>query len=253
MKLSLVWLSLATLMPVMAVCADAPPPMHVWAGKGQLGVVASQGNTDATSVNAVLDLARLDGQWQHAFHLGGLYGKNSGITSAERWDALFQSNYDFAKNLYTFGSLRYARDMFSGFQYQASVATGLGYKFIDTDTTKLSAQVGAGYRKSRDEQLLKNAAGAVTGRIPGASSSDAILTAGVDYSQALSGSTTLSNKILLESGSSNTLLTDTLALTVQMSEKLALSVGYRLQYNTKPPAGLKKLDSVETVNLVFVL
>jgi putative salt-induced outer membrane protein YdiY len=28
-------------------------------------------------------------------------------------------------------------------------------------------------------------------------------------------------------------------------------VGYTLQDNTKPPAGLKKLDSLETVNLVY--
>jgi putative salt-induced outer membrane protein YdiY len=36
-----------------------------------------------------------------------------------------------------------------------------------------------------------------------------------------------------------------------MSQKLALSVGYAIQDNTKPPAPLKKLDTVETLNLVY--
>jgi putative salt-induced outer membrane protein YdiY len=36
-----------------------------------------------------------------------------------------------------------------------------------------------------------------------------------------------------------------------MSTKLALSVGYGVSDNTKPPAPLKKVDTVTTVNLVF--
>ncbi|HWG70678.1 MAG TPA: DUF481 domain-containing protein [Steroidobacteraceae bacterium] len=51
--------------------------------------------------------------------------------------------------------------------------------------------------------------------------------------------------------SDDTLITDALELTVKMSTNLALSLGYGLQDNTKPPAGLKKIDTVETVNLVF--
>jgi putative salt-induced outer membrane protein YdiY len=57
----------------------------------------------------------------------------------------------------------------------------------------------------------------------------------------------------MESGSNNTLFTDTLALTVKMSDRLALSLAYTLQDNTKPPAGLKKTDTTETVNRVFAL
>jgi putative salt-induced outer membrane protein YdiY len=47
------------------------------------------------------------------------------------------------------------------------------------------------------------------------------------------------------------LLHDELALTVKMSDKLALSVGYTIIDNTKPPAPLKKLDTTASVNLVF--
>lgn len=252
-KLSAFISCFAALTPAVAAYADAPPPPPdgVWTGKGQAGYLASQGNTSSKSANAAIDMALVEGLWKHSFHLGGLYGQNTGIVSAERWDTQWQSNYSITKDLFAFGGLRYAHDMFSGFQYQASGTAGLGYKFFDTDKTKLSAQVGVGYRKSQPELLIKNAAGAVTARILQASYNDVIASVGVDYSQALSGTTTLSNKFLMETGSSDTLFTDALALTVKMSDKLALSLGYGLQNNTKPPAGLKKLDTVETVNLVY--
>ena len=55
--------------------------------------------------------------------------------------------------------------MLSGFQYQESAAVGLGYNIIATDATKLTAQVGVGYRKLRPELLIKNASGAVIKQI----------------------------------------------------------------------------------------
>ena len=41
-----------------------------------------------------------------------------------------------------------------------------------------------------------------------------------------------------------------LALAVKISTKRALSVGYNIQDNTKPPANMKKLDTLETIDLV---
>lgn len=247
MKPSALILSSVVLLPIIAL----GQAKDVWTGSGQVGYVASHGNTDSKSANALVDMALLEDRWKHAFHLGGLYGESSGITSAQRWDTRWQSDYSLTSDLYTFGALRYGRDMFSGFQYQASGALGLGYKIFDTDDVKLSAQLGAGYRKSRPEQLIKDASGAVISRIPGESTGDAVVTAGLDYTQALTATTSLSDKMLVESGSSNTLFTNTLALAVKMSDRLALSVGYSLQNNSKPPAGLKKLDTTETLNLVF--
>ncbi|HVW68105.1 MAG TPA: DUF481 domain-containing protein [Steroidobacteraceae bacterium] len=254
MRTRALWPLLLAMTPVVALAdpaAEPAAPTGVWTGKGQLGLIASQGNTDAKSFNAAIDLTLSEAPWQHAFHLGGLYGENAGIASAERWDTLWQSNYDLTTSVYTFGALRYARDLFSGFEYQASGTLGAGYKLLDTKDVKLSAQLGVGYREERPQELVKDDAGAVTGRTLEPSNGEAILSAGVDYSQALSSTTALSDKLLVESGSDNTLITNALALTVKMSSRLALSLGYTLQDNTKPPPGLKSLDTTETVNLVF--
>lgn len=244
---------LSVLAPVAAVWADAapPPPQGVWIGKGQFGFLSSHGNSDAESINGTVDLLRYDGPWKNEINVAGLYGKNSGIVSAERWEARGQSNYTISGDLFAFGGLRYEHDLFDGFQYQASVTGGMGYKIINSDDTKLTAQVGAGYRRLRPEIIDKDETGLVISRTPQDATGDPIATVGVDFSHAFTKTTTFTNKFLMEAGSSDILLHDDLALVVKMSDKLALSVGYGITDNTKPPAPLKKLDTVASVNLVF--
>jgi putative salt-induced outer membrane protein len=239
-----------------ALCAWAvdapPPPQDVWIGKGQLGFLDSQGNTDAKSLNGNVDLLRYDGAWKNEFYVGGLYGKNSGIVSAERWETREQTNYTVSGDLFAFGGFRYEHDLFDGFQYQASLTGGMGYKFINDTDTKLTLQAGVGYRRLRPETLDKDPdTGEVLSRTPLEANGNAIATVGLDFSHAFTKTTTLTNKFLTEAGSDNTLLHDELALTVKMSDKLALSVGYTVSDNTKPPAPLKKVDTLTSVNLVF--
>lgn len=230
----------------------APPPQHQWIGKGQFGFLDSKGNSDGESINGSLDLSRYDDAWKNALYVGGLYGKSGGIVSAERWEVREQTNYDLTVKLFAFGGLRYEHDLFDGFQYQASLTGGLGYKFLDLDHDKLTVQVGAGYRKLRPEILNKDPdTGDVRSRTPEDATGEAIATVGVDYAHHFSQSTMLTNKFLAEYGSDDTLAHDEIALTVKMSTKLALSVGYAFTDNSKPPPPLKKVDTVTTVNLVY--
>ena len=248
---SLLALALAPAANLWADDAPPPPPQGVWTGKGQFGFLDSKGNSDAESINGNIDLLRYDGVWKNELYLAGLYGKSSGIVSAERFETRGQSNYEISSNLFAFGALRYEHDLFDGFEYQESLSAGLGYKILNTDDTKLTVQAGAGYRRLRPEIIVKDSSGEVVSRTPLDTEGNAIGTLGIDFSHAFNKATTLTNKFLMEAGSSNTLLTDALALTVKMSTKLALSVGYAVTDNTKPPAPLKKVDTVTTVNLVF--
>jgi putative salt-induced outer membrane protein YdiY len=109
----------------------------------------------------------------------------------------------------------------------------------------------SGYRRLRPEDIFKAANGEVTAGVLHDASGEAIGTAGFDFSHAFTKTTILTNKFLMEAGSDNILLHDELALAVKMSDKLALSVGYGITDNTHPPGTLKKVDTVETVNLVF--
>ena len=251
MKSSTLLLSVCGLAPIMAFADDPPPPpQDVWAGKGQAGYTSSSGNSEGKSANAAIDMAFLNDPWKHAFHLGGLYGQSAGIVSAERWDTSWQTNYNVTPDLYTFGLATYRHDLFSGFDYQASASAGLGYKIIATPTTQLDAQVGVGYQVLRPEDISK-VNGEVTGRTLLPSEKGVAETAAINYSQALSSTVTLTDKLAVTSSSADRLVTNALAVAVKVSTKLALSVGYAVQDNSSPPAGLKKIDTLETVNLVY--
>ncbi len=146
--------------------------------------------------------------------------------------------------------LTYHHDLFSGFDYQASASAGVGYKFIATSTTQLDAQVGVGYQVLRPEDITK-VNGAVSQRTLLPSQNGVAETAALNYSQALSSTVTLTDKLAITSSSADRLVTNALAVAVKVSTKLALSVGYALQDNSSPPSGLKKVDTLETVNLVY--
>jgi putative salt-induced outer membrane protein len=254
--------ALALLAAATTVCADdappppatpspPPPPAQGWSGKGEVGYVMSRGTTDTDVANAKIDLGDLVGDWKHTMHLEALYGRSADITSAERWAALLQSDYQITPRAFGFAALHYVDDEFSGFQYQASATTGVGYKFLDTAANKLTAQIGVGYRRLRPELLTMDASGAVIARTPEDSTGNVIGTAGFDFAHTFNAITKLSDKFLVESGSGNTSLENDLALMVSMSKTLAISVGFTFLENTQPPAGLKKVNTLTTLNLTY--
>jgi putative salt-induced outer membrane protein len=245
--------SLSPLIICAAFADDAPPPPPPdgWSGKGQAGYVMSRGNSDSDSGNAKLDVVDLNGDWKHAFHLEGLYGRSSDLVSAERWAVQFQSNYQFTPRAFLFGAFHYLDDEFSGFQYQGDVSVGAGYKFLDNPADKLAAQIGAGYRRLRPEILTMDATGAVIARTPEESEGNAVGTGEIDYEHDFNGSTKVTEKYLIASGAGNTSMEDDVALVVNMSKKLALSAGFTWQENSTPPPGLKKANTLTTLNVVY--
>ena len=209
-----------------------------WKGKGEAGIVFARGNADTDTINLKLGMSEEVDRWKHSLEMAALRASSGGVRSADRYMAGWQSNYKLNDRTFAFGGLRYERDLFSGFDYQATASAGVGYKFFDTDKVKLSGQAGAGYRRIKDG-------------VSGATSGNAVFVAGLDYENVLTATTKVVDKFHLESGSDNTLLGNFAGLEVKMSTSLALSVGLDVRQNTKPPAPRKKTDTVSTVNLVY--
>jgi putative salt-induced outer membrane protein len=250
--MSFIFKTSARCVPLAGSLLLLAPLAHAdWTGKGEAGLLISRGNADSTSANAKLDLAKESGDWKNAAFLGFLYGKNASFATAQRVEAKWQTNYRLTDRMFWFGALHGEQDKFSGFAYQASVTTGVGYKFIDSESTKLTGTVGVGYRRLRPEDLLKSADGEVISRIKGDAIGDAVATAGVDFSHMLTKNTKVVDKFAVESGTNNTSVQNDLALQVNMTDALALSIGYGVRYNTDPPAGSKKSDQLTTINLVY--
>jgi putative salt-induced outer membrane protein YdiY len=62
----------------------------------------------------------------------------------------------------------------------------------------------------------------------------------------------VTNTLIVETGSSDTMSTDSLSLRVKIDDTLSLAVGVQMTNNTNPPPGnVKHTDTVMTVNLVY--
>jgi putative salt-induced outer membrane protein len=221
-----------------------------WTGKGEAGASDSSGNTDSTSANVKIELIDTLGSWKHLFGLAGNYAADTTGATAQRWEAREQSDYSFNPRMFWFGGGRYEDDRFSGFDYQGSLTTGLGYHFIATDATKLTGQVGVGYKLAETRDVV-DANGVVL--IAGDNEDSVIFTGAVDYEHQITDTTKVIDRFLVESGSDNTYLQNELSLQVRMTDVLALAVGYAVRHNTDPPEGFEETDTLTTLNLVYEL
>jgi putative salt-induced outer membrane protein len=229
------------------------PGDPTWAIRSVLGYTKTGANTDNSAGNLLFHAAHVMGNWKLLFGGDGLYGSTKGETTAQAWDAYLQGNYNITPRFYWYLGGRYDDDRFSGFAYQAAVKTGVGYKFIDTDATQLTAQAGAGYRRLRPEILVKDDIGAVVSRTEQPEESDAIFDAGLAFEHNFNQATKLLIAATTQSGKQNTLTNASVALQVKMTDRLALSAAYRLIDNSNPPPGSGHRDTLTTLGLVYEL
>jgi putative salt-induced outer membrane protein len=208
-----------------------------WKGKGEAGIVFARGNTDTDTINLRLGMSHEADLWKHGFDIGALRAATNGDKTAQRYFAGWQSDRKLTDHSYWFGGLRYENDKFSGFDYQASATTGYGYKFIDNASTKFFGQAGVGYRR------LQNS-------LTGVTKGDAIFRGDLGLDHALTDTSKVVDRFFVEAGSSNTLASNEISLVVKMNDALSLAAGLAARYNTKPPLGIKKTDTLTTLNLV---
>ena len=193
-----------------------------------------------------------DGPWKHTLALSWLYGKSGNVVSAERLEGFLQSNYSITTRLYGFSAIHYENDEFSGFRIRRRVRSALG--------TNSSIPRRPAERADRPG-LSQAAAGTVDQgckRCGNSTHSGTSTASGADRERGLKlrhdfdASTKLSEKMLLESGSSDTWFESDLALQVKMREARARR-GLDSAHRRRAARRSEEEDTTETLNLVFSL
>ena len=221
-----------------------------WTAKAEAGAVAARGNTVTDSANVKLDVAREFVEWKHQLGVSAVYQSDETGATGQRWEGRGQSDYRFHPKGFTFASARYEEDRFSGFEYQATYGTGLGWRFYDDPITKFILQIGVGYKVFRTRDALADDEVTI---IPGERQEELIGQLSIDFERELTATTKIVNQFLVESGANNTFVQNEVSVQVKIMESLALAVGYAARYNTDPPTGFEELDTLTTLNLVYEL
>lgn len=223
---------------LVALCGASGTALADWTAKGEVGASFASGNSENESANAALEVKNARDKWTHTLGLAGNYGSDGSVTTAERWEVRGQSDYSFTDRAYWFGAGRYEDDRFSAFEYQASLSTGLGYRIINTERTKLWVQAGPGYRFT---EL----------RDTGEKEDGVILRGDLGFEHQLTDTTKIVDRLLIESGSDNTYLQNDLGLEVTITGALGLRLGYQVRHNSDVLPGVEETDTLATVGLLY--
>jgi len=227
---------------LLAICLIAASPMVYgeknWTGEGDIAYNRATGNTDTNALLANLKLIYERDKWRHTGQVEAINSSENDTRSAESYTLRAKSDYQLSDALYTFGAFRYEDNRFSGYEYQSSLAAGLGYKIIDTEATQFNVEGGAGYRRSEE---------AITGE----TFNEAVGIAAVRFHHELTDTTRFESDLNVESGADNTFAESVIALKVRINSRLALRVAYTVKHNTDVPDDTKNTDTMTSVGLNF--
>lgn len=222
------------LSPVAAYAADNDG----WSGTGEFGLAIAKGNSDNQTLNAKLGLAKESDKWKHSFGAAFLYGKSNGTESARRYEVSGSTGYRLTDRSYLFGSARNERDHFAADEYQWTATGGYGFEAIKNDDTHLTLEIGAGYRWAKLQNLRVH-------------QNEAIARGYMDFGHKFNENTSFYDTLLIEAGSDNTFARNDLGVMVKMTDALALKAGVEVRHNIDVSVGVKKTDTLTTLNVVY--
>ena len=73
----------------------------------------------------------------------------------------------------------------------------------------------------------------------------------VNLKYRLTGNTALEDTLLMEAGTKNKYYQNDIGLSVSMTKKMALKLGYQVRYNSDVQPGTQSTDSLVTTNLQY--
>lgn len=279
-KLLIATLVLAAL-PFTASAQDANANSNAaqnggWTGSGEFGFASSRGNSRSENANAKLGLSQENELWKNNFYLNGLRSKgevtvedNDGnpvdkfSTTANRYDTGASVGYKFDPRSYVVTAARYEHDDFGANIWQGIISIGYGYIALKNERAELSFEIGPGFKRYQpanstravlnpDGTPATDAEGNVLSETYKPDAEKEVVGRGlINAKYRLTDNTALEDTLLVEAGSKNQYYQNDIGLSVSMTKKMALKVGYQIRYNSDTQPGTVKTDKLTTTNLVY--
>lgn len=222
--------------PALAQSEESQPPQS-WEAEVALGGSLSTGNTDRQALDVDAKASHRAGRFEDHYKLSGEFARENGSTTASRLNAGVQSNYDISEKFYALGFAEIERDKFSGYRHEEELGLGVGYHVFDTETLSFDIELSAGYRH-----------GAIRG---GGSDNKVSMRGAALLAYQISDTAKLTNEAVVSGDAGQFRAEDTLALTATVISDLAARLSFNIRYNSNPPAGAKKTDTLSKAQLVY--
>lgn len=210
-----------------------------FSGSFALRGTANSGNSDTVDVGIGADLNYVQGPNGYELQLSYAYGEEDGTATDESLFYGFEYTRDFTPAVFGFAKVQGSVDEFSSFENDTFVSFGAGYRIFNEANRQWSVQAGPGYRYAdlSDASLSDIDEGAF-----GVSS---------DYAQKLTETVYLTNDTDVVWSDSDTVVFNDLALSVAMTNQLALRTSILTEYHSDPADGFDETDNTFGVSLVY--
>jgi len=207
-----------------------------WMGTVEVGGSIATGNSDTLTFSAGLNLKKESLHWRHSITGLADIQRNDGVNSQHRLLAGYQVDRTIAQRLYTSTSFGFERNEVAGLNSRFTEALNLGYKVIDRPNLSWRLEGGPALRQAK-----------FTDRSDNGLAVRAASEFGWDISSRarLTQTTTGFVENRGESVRSST------ALTSQLRGALAARLSLNVQYESNPPPGDKKVDTVTRATLIY--
>ena len=247
-----------------------------WTGTGEFGFASARGNSRTENANAKLGLNQENELWKNSFYLNGLRSKGDATvpdqegnsiekftTTANRYDSGASVGYKFDPRSYVVTAARYEHDDFGANIWQGIVSVGYGYIALKNERAELSFEVGSGFKRYQpatstrdvlnpDGTPLKDAENnTVTQDYKPNAESEVVGRGLINAKYRLTDNTAVEDTLLVEAGSKNQYYQNDIGLSVSMTKKMALKIGFQIRYNSDTQPGTVSTDKLTTTNLVY--
>ncbi|MES2624146.1 MAG: DUF481 domain-containing protein [Pseudomonadota bacterium] len=202
-----------------------------------LGYVGTTGNTDTTAFNTEALLKYQVMRWTHNAKFQALGAQDTDVTTAERYFLEEKSDFSLDENQYLFGKGSYNKDRFSGYEYQATVATGYGRYLIRNASFSLDGFGGVGYRQNDI--------------VDGENEGEGIISVGQNIAWQISQNSALVQSFISDIGEELTVSRFEIGLQSNIIDRVATKIAFQARNTSEVPAGNKKTDTQTSVSLVY--
>ena len=242
-------LPIALALASTSVFAEEAVEEKIWSGDIEFGYTNLSGNTEERTTVGKFLIKRESEPWKWQTFAEGLASEKEDERTAEKYGMFSRLEYNFTEKNYLFGRVSYEEDKFSGYEYQYTVTSGLGWNVYDLETLAWDVETGLGFRSAESDDVYDIDTGALISL--GETEEEAIIRLSTIFTWEFAENAKFIQLLSSELGDENTISYSRSALEVKIIGELALKVSYIVKYTEEVPIDTEHADTETHVTLSY--
>lgn len=227
-----------TLIPSTLLADANETKPKTWSGDIELGLKFTKGNSNENSLAFRQSLIFDHEPWKNTLHLEADNTQSNGVRTEERYYITEKLDRVINGSTYSFIRGSYEKDLFGGFEYQATYVLGVGHRFLDKERLKLSVETGLGsiYERANDAKQGEHSL---------------LYYLADEFSWQFSASAELGQNATLEYSDINTITRANIFVKSSLTTRLSLRLSYGVKHNSEVAEDKQHTDTEALATLVY--